>query len=359
MNLAEIKKFIEYKQNEKFSGLPILIPSWKEYLPALAKGQYIIISAGVGVGKTTFTLDKMVLDQISFVSKNPDIDCFYTYFSLEETPQRMDLKILSRFLYQTTKLEYGIQDFLNLDGSKKVLTHINELDKTKLLVDTFNSKVDVVGDCRTPKQIKAKINETIHKLGSKIRDKNFYYIVVIDNLKFVKGDNNQSQKDAIDEIAIEILQEVRVKHEVIPIVVQHQNRQGETPLYDYKKNIIVESVRPTLSGLGVSTYTQDPATHVIGIFDPNRYGVLEYPLNNGYDISVLGDNQRFLSALKGRDGICDDVACYFNGKVSLFEELKSPSYYTKNGYGCHNLSHQKQQQSKKKSSWQTQLDIEI
>jgi hypothetical protein len=353
MNLTELKNFITYKQNEQYSGLPVNIKGWKDYLPALSKGQSIVVSAGVGVGKTTFTLDKFVLDQISFVNRNPQIDCYYSYFSLEETKQRMDLKILGRFLYQMTGLQFGIQDFTNLDGSKKVLNHISQLDLTKPLVDTFNDKVEVIGDCKTPKQIKAKIAQTIEKLRLKLSNPNFYYLVVIDNLKFVKGDGGQLQKDAIDEICVEILQEYRVKYDMIPIVIQHQNRAGETPLYDYKKNIIIDSVLPSLANLGVSTYTQDPATHVIGIFDPHRYKINEYPITNGYDINTWGDHFRSVLAMKGRDGLAPETYYYFNGKVSLFEEIPEPDYFKSHGYTNYGIV----EKTKKKPTWQTQVDL--
>jgi hypothetical protein len=143
---------------------------------------------------------------------------------------------------------------------------------------------------------------------------------------------------------------------MIPIVVQHQSRAGETPLYDYKKNIIVESVVPTLAYLGETTYPQDPATHVIGLFDPNRYGIEEYPLNGGYDISTWRDSIRFTKVLKSRDGFSEkETAFYFNGKVSLFEEIEEPDYFKSNGYGAYGIVEKK----KKVSSWKHELDLQI
>lgn len=355
MDLQELKSFITYKQNEKFSGLPVNVKGWSQFLPAIAKGFSIVVTAGAGIGKTTFVLDKFILDQIQFVNKNPEVDCFYSYFSLEETAQRMDLKILSRFLYQMTGLQFGIQDFTNLDGTKKVISHISKLDTTQSLIDTFNEKVEVIGDCKTPSQINAKIAKTIEKLKTKLSNPNFYYLVVIDNLKFVKEEGGQNKKDAIDKLCVEILQKYRVENSMIPIVIQHQSRAGETPLYDYKKNIIVDSVVPSLANLGESTYTQDPATHVIGIFDPNRYGIVEYPLNNGYDISTWADNIRFTKILKSRDGYSEkETAFYFNGKVSLFEEIPDPDYFkSPSSYSSYGVI----EKSKKKPTWKTQLDL--
>ena len=81
MNLEELKSFIKQKQTEKFSGLPVDVKAWKNFLPALAKGFSIVVTAGSGVGKTTFVLDKIMLDQIQFVNQNPEVDCFYSYFS--------------------------------------------------------------------------------------------------------------------------------------------------------------------------------------------------------------------------------------------------------------------------------------
>jgi replicative DNA helicase len=356
MNLEELKNEIYTRQTQKFNGLPVNVKGWEDFLPCLSKGFSIIVTSGSGVGKTTFVLDKFVLDQINFVLNNPEVDCFYSYFSLEETKLRMDLKILSRFLYETEDMEFGIQDFLNLKGNSPLIGKLDKLDSCKDLIDTFNNKVDIVEDCLTASSIRNKIDQTIKKLGNKIFDKNFYYIVVIDNLKFLKEENGKDKKQCIDMLCLEYLQEFRKNFSVIPIVIQHQNRASETGIYDWKKELIINSVKPSVVSLGESTNTQDPATHIIGIFDPNRNEISNYPINKGYDIDAWRDNIRFLTTLKSRDGHSEkEIAFYFNGKVNLFKELEPPDFFKKNGYKSYGFDIQK---GNKTSGWKEKLDLE-
>jgi hypothetical protein len=297
-----------------------------------------------------------MLDQIEHVSKNPEIDVKYLYFNLEEVEERLELKILSKFLYNETGLEYSVQDLSNLTGESKLLNKMHLLDKTQKLVDTFSDKVTIISDCKKPSEIKTRIEAHVQNCKDKMFSKDFYFIIVIDNLKFLNRDHNhKDQKEAIDYLCLNVLQEYRTKYSAIPIVIQHLNRSSEVVQKDWKQNIILDSVLPTTASLGESTYTQDPATHIISIFSPFKYGIKEYL---GYDVETWKDNIRITGILKSRDGGSGlETAFFFNGKVSVFQELEPPEFFQKNGYSSYGLQNPTKNTTKK-TSWKDELDLQ-
>ena len=59
---------------------------------------------------------------------------------------------------------------------------------------------------------------------------------------------------------------------------------------------------------------------VIGLYSPFKYGIREY---EGYDITKLRDNVRFMEVIEDRDYGANGQICplYFDGAVSSFAEL--------------------------------------
>lgn len=62
------------------------------------------------------------------------------------------------------------------------------------------------------------------------------------------------------------------------------------------------------------------ANLVIGLYSPFKYGIREY---EGYDITKLRDNVRFMEVIEDRDYGANGQICplYFDGAVSFFAEL--------------------------------------
>jgi len=293
MNLQELTKYIERKQNQSFSGIPILISGWKDVMGSVNKGDYVCITSGTAGGKTSLTLDKYVLDAIEFVNKNKQIDLRIDFFSLEETKLRTELRLLSRFLYTTQGVSLGIRDFQNSDNSKKALPFISKLQSTQSLVDTFNNHCFIHEDCKTPSQIDERLEQCVKKFPPG-EDK--YHLVVIDNCKFLERENGQTIKQCIDTVCLNVLMKYRNKYEVIPIVVIHQNSGSEIAQRDWKQVVVLESIRPSENSLSDSNDVRTPVTTMIGIFNPYKHGLLEY---KGYDLTVFKHDFRVLCHLKG------------------------------------------------------------
>ena len=334
MELDKLLDYVEEQQNKTFTGIPLGFNRYSSILPSISKGSSYVILAGAGVGKTAFTIDKFLMTPVRFAYNNPNlINLHIDYFDLEETPQRHDLRILSNLAYRELNKEFSINDFNNTKGNKLLLNKTSELKPLQSIVDYYNKVVSTYY-VKSPSLIKKKILESIANLkkqGVNIKDENFYYIVIIDNLKFVRRDSgHNSDKQAIDDLCLNILQELRQEYNIIPVVLQHEAEDNDDYVINIKGDIIDNKLKPSLKKLGVSKYTADPATHVLGLMNCAKFGIDTYPKNGGYNIKLLQDNIRILIPLKMRDGgEGQEMALHFKGNVSAVEELPHISEFIK------------------------------
>lgn len=343
MNLDEIIDRVKYYQNNPQQGINFPFVRFKEYLPCISKGDSYLIVGGSASGKTAVVIDLFVQSCIrECLSKG--IDFHIDYFQLEETPLRHDLRILSNLMYHKTGLEYTINDFLNKKGDSILKGKEHELELVRKEVDFMNEHITVHMNEKTPSSINRAINNSVQKLKKQNKDYNndkFYHIIIVDNLKFLKLDNGHlTLKQAIDDLCLNVLQKYRVDLNIIPVVLQHEAEDADDVVVSVKGDLITNKLKPSLKRLGVSKYTQDPATHVIGIFHPSRFDITVYPekvldskqqIIKGYDLKKLHNNFRTLIILKGRDGgERVEIPVYFKGGVSVIEELPPCEDFHKN-----------------------------
>lgn len=326
MDIQQLHDYIVEQNKKNQVGIPLQFQRFHDYLPNIMKGDSLIITAGSGVSKTSFAIDKFLMQPLNWCKTN-NVNLVIDYFSLEETTLRFDLKLLSYQLYQEFKTIISPSDLINRKGKQLVDDKISkQILALEPFFEYFRTHVRVIDDVKTPIGIYKRVKENLPKTD--YLNENTYYFVIIDNLKFVKPDTQKDEKGAIDELCLVYLQDLRTKYNVIPIVIQHQVGAGEEKAFNMKGDLIEAKLKPSCANLGISKYTQDPATHIIGLFAPERYGIKKY---NGYDIDIFQDNIRFLSVLKNRDGTPNkELALYYNGACSHFSELERPEEFDKN-----------------------------
>lgn len=343
MDLKQILNQIEDIQSRDVTCISFGFNRYKDILTGIYKGMSVVLVGGAGSGKTAIALDKFVLQPINFTLKHPEIKLHIDYFQLEETEFRHNLRILSTLGYRNLGVEYSVKDFLNITGNKILLNKTDQFLQLDKVIQHYNSVVTTHYN-KTPASIKialAKQLQSLKKQGFNGLDDNTYHLVIIDNLKFLQQDNgHNSKKQAIDDLCLNILQDFRQKEGIIPIVLQHESEDNEDFVINIKGDIIDNKLKPSLKKLGESRFTADPATHVLGIFAPHRYGIDVYPkqfktstgiIIPGYDTGLLRDKYRMIKILKGRDG--DDgkeLSFYFKGNVSSIEELPTIEEFHKN-----------------------------
>jgi hypothetical protein len=344
IDLKAILNQVEEIQKKNITCIDFGFKRYRDILPGIYKGASYVILGGVSSGKTAITLDKFVLQPINFTLVNPQIKLHIDYFQLEETEFRHNLRVISTLGYRNLGVEYSIKDFLNLKGNKILLNKTHQFYPLQDAIDKYNECVSTHYN-KTPMAIKKALTSSVKSLQEKGFDHNnddTYHIVVIDNLKFLQCDNghNSSKKAAIDDLCLNILQEFRQKYGIIPVVLQHETEDNDDFVINVKGDVVENKLKPSLKKLSESRYTADPATHVLGIFTPHRFGIDVYPklhrdsVGNtipGYDISKLRDQYRMIKILKGRDG--DDgkeLSFHFKGAVSSIEELPTIEEFHKN-----------------------------
>ena len=328
MNLDKLLDYIEKQQEKEITGIPLGCDRFNEILPSIEKGSSWIVLGGSGSGKTALVIDKFLVNAIRFAFDNPKlVDIHIDYFNLEETEERHDLRVLSNMAYRILNVEYSLSDMVNQRNKKKLLHKSNLFKPLDKFISFFNTKVTNY-QSKSPSKIKSNVLASIKKLQSEgvdIKKDNFYYFLIIDNLKFLKKEAEHfNRKDVIDDLCLNIIQDFRIgEFKIIPIILQHTSVSQDNMIVNVNGDVIDNKLKPSLASMGDSNDTQTPATNVLGIFKPHRFGIKTYPGKDGYDITALQDNIRFLIPLKARDNSFEgtDLPIHFKGNVSVFEEM--------------------------------------
>lgn len=181
---------------------------------------------------------------------------------------------------------------------------------------------------------------TIEKVYSHYEpnDPNLQFLLILDNLnnlsQEVKDGKLQTQLETINMWSRSYCRLQITKHwkwTVLNII--QQAADSEKQQFDMRGRTIVEKVKPSLDGLGNSKECQRDHFLIFGIFAPARFGIKEYPEQDGYDIERLQDNFRSLIILKSNLSSTNiEIPLYFDGAVSMIKEMPKPSEMTEAHY---------------------------
>lgn len=141
-----------------------------------------------------------------------------------------------------------------------------------------------------------------------------YRIILLDNANNLARESGMNKMETIEKMAkYGIILRDQLKY--IFILVQHQ-AQAQEGIENQKLN----RLKPSSDGLADCKTTTRDANLVIGLYSPFKYGIREY---EGYDITKLRDNVRFMEVIEDRDYGANGQICplYFDGAVSSFAEL--------------------------------------
>lgn len=141
-----------------------------------------------------------------------------------------------------------------------------------------------------------------------------YRIILLDNANNLAKESGMNKMETIEKMAKYGIT-LRDQLKYIFILVQHQ-AQAQEGIENQKLN----RLKPSSDGLADCKTTTRDANLVIGLYSPFKYGIREY---EGYDITKLRDNVRFMEVIEDRDYGANGQICplYFDGAVSSFAEL--------------------------------------
>lgn len=141
-----------------------------------------------------------------------------------------------------------------------------------------------------------------------------YRIIILDNASNLMSESGLNKRETIEKMSkYAITLRDQLKYTFVLIQHQAQDKEGNE---SFKLN----RLKPSSDGLADSKTTSRDANLVIGLYSPFKYGLREY---EGYDITKLRDNVRFMEVIEDRDYGANGQICplYFDGAVSSFAEL--------------------------------------
>jgi hypothetical protein len=362
----KVRQEIAEARDNDYNVIPSFFNRFAPWFPGIMRGNYTIISANSGVGKSIFMRKVYIYDPIEFIEKNPDQKIKYhaMIFLLEESKKSFILKGISKQLWERYNISVSTRDLLSYfnnkqKGVKSKITDevLKAIDEIEPYFDKIEEYVELIDHIRNPTgiwmhirkyasehgkfywverdgdgiEVSRKLVPNIFKKdndGNSVAwnhyepdDPNAFVLIVIDHISLVSLESGMNQHATIGRLSSEYLIRARNHFGYSPVVVQQQASDKEKIEVNFKGDTNEEKLEPSLDGLANNKETQRDANVVYGIFGPSRYGIKEH---NGYDITRLGNSYRYFKCLKDRDGEPNvGISLYFNGKIGNFEELPS------------------------------------
>lgn len=349
---AVISNLEERRQNVLHGGvncIPLPFTRFRNEVPGIEQGQYVVVSANQKVGKTNFANFIYVFHALDYAFEHKDqCSVHIIYFALEESVQKIIERYMSYLLYKmdgyrlapadlrSTSTDYPVPiEALDLLKSEKYQERLQFFEEC-VRFETENTNptgilrvceeyAKSVGDYRSEK-IKSKgiFEKDVEVFKSyKQYDPNHYKICIIDHIGLVdKEQGFKGTKEAVDKTSEYFVKYLRNRYNFTCVAIQQQASDSEG-----LEAIKAKRMVPSAAGLGDSKYTARDADLVLGLFDPSKFGL---PAWLGYSIQQadgtgLQNYGRFLYVLANRNGEMGGVCpLFFDGAVCSFSELPRP-----------------------------------
>lgn len=358
MDFREIIGEIQQNRENHSEGYYNCIPftgmnRLERFLPGIEQDTYYIITANSGVGKSKLARYLFIHNPFTYLQENPDteIKVDILYFSLEESKKKIILSEISKYLHHKYNITISIKELQSRGRYNTIDTDtLEKIQEAEEYVNTFLSHVKIIDNIRNPTGIYKYVRDYAYTVGRyydkdgvqltdeehemlrtgqgevykkssfyRKNDEKHYVIILVDHVSLLEPEDKLSQWETIGKYSSKYCLAFRDKFGFIPVNIQQQSSDKEKKQFTNIGKSIEEKLEPSLDGLGDNKTTQRDANVVIGVFAPNRYGIMDH---NGYDMQPFGDRYRSMSILKDRDGTANiQVGLYFNGAVDYFKEL--------------------------------------
>lgn len=271
--------------NPKENGVPIRIQKMQEHLNGWRKGNFIVLAARPGMGKTAVALD---YGYFPAMEKVPT-----AFFSMEMTKEELAGRLMSR--------ESGI-------SSQKINNNT---------VDTHELQA-VIRDSATMSDIPFYIDDTPSLSLTRLRSKAFRLkqmygieLIIIDYLQLMEGadEGNGNREQEISKISRGLKKLARELK--IPIIALSQLSR------DVEKRAGVTK-RPQLSDLRDSGAIEQDADMVIFLHRPEYYGITSYTHGNEEMNNTHGLLIQIIA--KYRAGGIADIRTKWNGSTTSISD---------------------------------------
>ena len=219
---------------------------------------------------------------------------------LEKLEQNGLRKILDFFEERVTFIEPKNPTGIYKEVVKYACEHGERVKQTMTITDEFGEQ---------------KVVDKI--VGYKPNDPDEYVLIITDHVGLLQEESGKDKRQTIRKFS-EYMMELRDYYRYIPVAVQQQSSEVQS-MDAFKMN----RISPTPGALADCKDTRYDCNVMLGLTNPYAAGFKEW---KKYDITKLRDCQRFLEVMLSRDGTANSVmALYFDGAVSFFSELPSPT----------------------------------
>jgi hypothetical protein len=329
--------YIVENRDKEFNCIPFeSLPRLSKFIPGIIQGNYYLIGAYSGDGKTNTTDALFLYDAYDFYKReknNTDIKISWIYFSFEVVKRSKAIKAVSRKMFMDYNITADLQ-FLSgfkehrasdevFEMYKHCMEYYEEMEDMMIMKDIpenptgLNKAVwkfaEENGTIHT-KEVTDNNGKTINVFDHYEPDHpNHYVMIIVDHIALSPLERGFSTKMNIDKIS-EYAVGWRNRFNFIPVFIQQFS--ADTLSIDRQK---AGKLEPDLNSFGDSKYTVRDANVVLSLFNPFKF---ELESHRGYNIGQIQDNYRYISLLKSRDGAAFvGTGMYFNGAVNYIREL--------------------------------------
>jgi hypothetical protein len=361
--LSEINKqiYLQERDNKiegRLNGIPLFytFPKLGSIVHSIPKGYPILWTANSGIGKTTSWIGIILYSIYKLKRDYPELNIKVKLIIalLEDTKEMFIDRLFCMFLSDMYKMDVDVQDLHSLKENPISEDIISKLDEVQKEIDFILEDCEIndsvynptglykwartitskYGKHHTKKMIFTREDGSQHEEDVyshyEQEDNSMQFLMVVDNLnnlaQEMRAGNLLTERETINLWTRSYCRLQITKHWKWSVInVIQQASDSESTAY-YNGKLIVDKVKPSLSGLGNSKECQRDHFMVIGLFAPDRYAIGTY---EGYDISIFRDNFRSIIILKSNISKTNvEVPMLFKGGQCRLIELPRPEETT-------------------------------
>lgn len=347
--VEDLKKNKAIKEGGEHLGIPIPFPRLSEHIPLIERGQAIGLLGATGIGKSPLVRYMFLYAPYKFY-KDTGYKVKIFFFCLEDSVKKVYHHCICNYLF----LEHNIIITPKELNSKTLALPqfvLDKLEEAEEYFREFEEVVEFVWDVHTPKEIYSILREYALKTGKVTKvnrvsqdgtnikewhyESDIHTIVIFDNMSNLDTDAEDdidSERQAMVKLARDYSRRRLVNNFNFTVVhVLQLDFQSERQQFTHSGMTIVSKLEPSLAGIGEAKTLARSLHLILGLFDPSRYELLQYPIpskqdpENCYRIDILGKKFRAIKILKNNDGEPGiRIGLMFNHISEVFTELPKP-----------------------------------
>lgn len=289
------------------------------FLPGFMPGDYVLLTANSGIGKSRFARFLFIKIPIILQAKNPKFKVKIFLNSLEESIEKVESTFISSYIYRKHNIKldyYKLNHFSEEALPEHTMNCIREAEE--FYDNNIRPYLEVVID-PNPEDFYKRVlrymaqhgkfyNEQGDEVDGLVKhfvkyipdDPGRFVIVISDTINNYDAMPGKSWYETLKMFSTKYCrQQLCLKCKCIVVNLQQQASDKEKVEMNKMGVPIEQKLEPSLDGLGDIKITQRDATVALGLFHPARYQIGSH---GGWNIKKMFGKYRALSILKTREG---------------------------------------------------------